>query len=66
MATQKFRYSARAERMQGDTGWKVVDSTFQPPFTVLVADPKISTALQKATAEAIAERLNQGVDVEVC
>ena len=66
MATQKFKYSARAERMQGDTGWKVVDSTFQPPFIILVADPKISLALQKATAEAIAERLNQGVDVEVC
>ena len=66
MATQKFRYSARAERMQGDSGWKVVDSTFQPPFIILVADPKISRALQKATATAIAERLNQGVDVEVC
>lgn len=62
--TQKFKFEARVERMQGDAGWKVVDNTFMPPFTILVMDPKLSSSLLRATATAIAERLNQGVDVE--
>lgn len=59
-----FRFSAKAEKMADGSGWKVVDATFQPSYAIITTNRNFSNSLNKAIAEAIAERLNAGVEVE--